>query len=1446
MTLAFVPGEVNAHPYSLAQTVWKNHHIVVYCSGNNLVISTTSTPKKFGQRVHSKRQKNLQTVYLDRDAIAVDINSKNAFVSVSIGEQIHIFRPDSEYSQKPHWSQSHIFSADGVVNCLQWADSNDELVVATNDSLVLYHVYDEYGETVATTRWSSPQPNSITHVRITRNGSKIITRDNYDRLAKLWTRASYGDTTSLFVLTYVEHPQSTFVVDFRWKCTETHTHGMDLTSMANIKNMRGFLENDSDNDILYTLTNDGILRAWSTDTSGHNRIRLCGELNIRQNLSSENLLFSSLIIIDNCHLHKYVNDNLLSKINRANVEGLELVLATSTSGQVFIYSIDTSSPGRPNSIQFLRLNTSQPVFFNDHCYPLGNLPEEMPQELTEQSIQSVDFISKFVTPIIIPDIQCVEFEESLGTPQLSILVHDRIKHTIRVDYLDLEAFSRAIDTSSRLGTKLMDKFSGHTKAIHRLRKSTSSKRHNTVLISISDFPDQNYIWEPLILNEGTNRSMTLAKRFRIEVPSSEEGVSNHSIEGIWDAVIINDIELFSDDFPPSCRHHLVPVIEKNGYISLWDCNGTVMDDQPAHLLTRSRIEDNHGHYLRQRPKAFVLSEIETTPQKRSYCAIAIFERDLIRAWKVSIEYVDQKVEKIEMTSFAISTLPQEEEIHAIEMVDSYASEKNVITVIDVAGILRIFAVSFKDDTCEWVETKLIHTNIKNASRLHGATIINKMAIVDESGLNMSIWDTKSGVLEYEETFEETVLDIDWTKVDGKDLSSTSSFAILSVGFARHVLLFTQLRYDYTNKMPTFGVIKKLDISDYTAHEIGDSIWVNNSYLVIASGNQFFIDDRWIQVGTSSNRFIDSTIRQLVGENSNEESIEITISNLVRILNGPLPVYHPQFLIQSLFWNKIQLVKDILVRLLKVIRLGGVIEWDLEMNLGNVVLESPHLDGSVADSGVQTPQSNGGTGRASSSTLFEDNAFNSTIQTFFEFNSELATALTEKLTKISLPFITRHQQITLLSVISIVSEIDKYSATLDGNGIRFLIGFKLFQMSSKQTHLTMRDINWALHSDNKEVIMSIVEEHYKLRIEWRSVRESGLAYWVDEPSKLANYVEKCARNEFANTRDPSGLISIFYLALRKKNVLIGLWKSVTHQDQQKMLKFLNNDFTEKRWRTAALKNAFVLMSKHRYLDAASFFLLADSLKDCCNVLANKVNDMNLVLAVTKVYEYSKTKSTPDTTISNMAYILESFILPDALQKGDRWTTSWILWEMKKNELAIKALIESPIAVVKQNRTVFSESCIKNNIEDVKLHASSKLFLKDDPVLMILFNNLRQRNVKFLHGALQVSPIEEYNFVVKVCLIYTRMGCDYLALSVLRNWVFVQYDTKEKDTVRWSMKDNIQDESRDTNVPSVLATGYTDGGRANGFGTDSGVRTKAQQPPPAVVFEEPDMSSFDFGF
>lgn len=77
------------------------------------------------------------------------------------------------------------------------------------------------------------------------------------------------------------------------------------------------------------------------------------------------------------------------------------------------------------------------------------------------------------------------------------------------------------------------------------------------------------------------------------------------------------------------------------------------------------------------------------------------------------------------------------------------------------------------------------------------------------------------------------------------------------------------------------------------------------------------------------------------------------------------------------------------------------------------------------------------------------------------------------------------------------------------------------------------------------------------------------------------IGQCEFRREDDERDPI-TASLFWLALKKKHIVMSLWReSAGHSEKQAMLKFLLNDFNEPRWKSAALKNAYALISKRRF-------------------------------------------------------------------------------------------------------------------------------------------------------------------------------------------------------------------------------------------------------------------------
>ena len=60
--------------------------------------------------------------------------------------------------------------------------------------------------------------------------------------------------------------------------------------------------------------------------------------------------------------------------------------------------------------------------------------------------------------------------------------------------------------------------------------------------------------------------------------------------------------------------------------------------------------------------------------------------------------------------------------------------------------------------------------------------------------------------------------------------------------------------------------------------------------------------------------------------------------------------------------------------------------------------------------------------------------------------------------------------------------------------------------------------------------------------------------------------------------------------------------------------------------------------------------------------------------------------------------------------------------------------------------------------------AKLFLTDDPALVVLYSQLRQKTLQTLRGASKVTPKTETEFVLHSARLYDRMGCDLLGLDL----------------------------------------------------------------------------------
>ncbi|KAL1838814.1 hypothetical protein VTJ49DRAFT_2207 [Mycothermus thermophilus] len=244
------------------------------------------------------------------------------------------------------------------------------------------------------------------------------------------------------------------------------------------------------------------------------------------------------------------------------------------------------------------------------------------------------------------------------------------------------------------------------------------------------------------------------------------------------------------------------------------------------------------------------------------------------------------------------------------------------------------------DRVEWLSTCAMETAVANPALVSGSTS-KKAALVNADRTVLTIWDIRGARLEYAQEFDNghTIRDLDWT-------STPDMQSILAVGFPHRVLLLSQMRFDYLNQGPAWAAIREVSIRDFTPHPIGDSVWLGDGHLVIGAGHQLFVMDRQFDAASSL-----VTSLRLPQKRPGERHWDLF--DVVQRLNGPLPVFHPQFLSQCILAGKTLLVHAILMALHKALRFW--VEGDrLDDYLGLPIEDFYEVDHSAKTSTFKDP------------------------------------------------------------------------------------------------------------------------------------------------------------------------------------------------------------------------------------------------------------------------------------------------------------------------------------------------------------------------------------------------------------------------------------------------------------------------------------------------------------
>jgi len=219
-------------------------------------------------------------------------------------------------------------------------------------------------------------------------------------------------------------------------------------------------------------------------------------------------------------------------------------------------------------------------------------------------------------------------------------------------------------------------------------------------------------------------------------------------------------------------------------------------------------------------------------------------------------------------------------------------------------------------------------------------------------------------------------------------------------------------------------------------------------------------------------------------------------------------------------------------------------------------------------------------------------------------------------------LTESERTELASFISNLKEFLGYQKSEDEITQEFLLHMNVFNVRcnlGQQIPISTMDVCLAYHSANQDMLLKLLlgGKVYS----WEEIKRYGIVFWVKDVGKLKEIIEAVAKAEFqkstAKDADKVSAVSIWYIMLRKKNILMNLYRNT--REGKKIQDFLAHDFGEEKWKKAATRNAYQLFSQKRYIMATAFYLLGGKINEATQVAITHLHDLHLAITICRLME-----------------------------------------------------------------------------------------------------------------------------------------------------------------------------------------------------------------------------------
>lgn len=296
------------------------------------------------------------------------------------------------------------------------------------------------------------------------------------------------------------------------------------------------------------------------------------------------------------------------------------------------------------------------------------------------------------------------------------------------------------------------------------------------------------------------------------------------------------------------------------------------------------------------------------------------------------------------------------------------------------------------------------------------------------------------------------------------------------------------------------------------------------------------------------------------------------------------------------------------------------------------------------------------------------------------SKDAMSALSDLLRSVSLSGISRAEVNVLAAFARALSSLQGILPSLDPSGARFALIVSCYREALPSASIPTSIVSFAVHSSSCDALMDHflpapkpgslgVQRLAKLKATtggaqgpsmWDFARQIGAGWWVSTVSGAKRLIERIARSEFNRTRNAEHA-ALWYIALGRNSAVAALYKA---QQDDRMSKFFIRNFSLPENRTAASKNAYVLVSKHRLLLATAFFILANNITGALSLVKTRIKDEQLYILLARVLSNGEHLESCLNTVSSIT-----------AERGDHHSLAMSLWLVGKHDQALSIVSES---------------------------------------------------------------------------------------------------------------------------------------------------------------------------